>query len=119
NPGACNDTFGTRTPAASDTVMPAGNVGTAYNHAVSGLAQGTTYYVCAIAQNSVGTAFGNVFSFTTPSPPAVTTTSAAVANNSATLNGFANPDRDATTGSFRYDTANPGTCNDTFGPRLP
>ena len=33
----------------------------------------TTYYFCAIASNAVGTTFGAVLSFTTPTAPAVTT----------------------------------------------
>ena len=37
----------------------------------------------------------------------------------ATLNGQANPNGNATTGWFRYATANPGACNDTFGTRVP
>jgi hypothetical protein len=35
------------------------------------------------------------------------------------MNGSANPNRDATTGWFRYSTTNPGTCDDTFGTRVP
>ncbi|MBN2193030.1 MAG: hypothetical protein JW751_09460 [Polyangiaceae bacterium] len=35
------------------------------------------------------------------------------------LNGSANPFGNATTGWFRYGRANPGTCNGTFGTRLP
>ncbi len=37
----------------------------------------------------------------------------------ATLNGSANPSSSSTTGWFRYSTTNPGTCNDTFGTRVP
>jgi len=36
-----------------------------------------------------------------------------------TLNGSANPNGASTTGWFRYSTTNPGTCNDTFGTRVP
>src|SRR5262249_21353149 len=39
--------------------------------------------------------------------------------DSAQLNGSANPNGDATTAWFRYDTMDPGTCNDTFGTRSP
>ena len=55
----------------------------------SGLSPGTTYYVCAIAQNAIGTSFGAVLSFTTlPSVPAVSTNSATLLTGAtAQLNG--------------------------------
>ena len=40
-------------------------------------------------------------------------------DGSAILTGAANPRGSATTVWFRYDTASPGTCNDTFGTRAP
>ena len=36
-----------------------------------------------------------------------------------TFNGSANPGGASTTGFFRYSTSNPGTCNNTFGTRVP
>jgi MYXO-CTERM domain-containing protein len=120
SPGTCNDTFGTRAPLTGGSALGSGTSAVAYSQALTGLAQGTTYYYCAIAQNSVGTAFGAVLSFSTTAPPAVTTTAAtSVADVGATLNGAANPSQLATTGWFRYATTNPGTCNDTFGTRAP
>jgi hypothetical protein len=58
---------------------------------------------------------------TAPEVAPTVTTSAATGTTSsgATLNGSANPNGSAATGWFRYDTANPGTCNDTFGTRAP
>jgi hypothetical protein len=76
SPGTCNDTFGTRAPAASGTSLGAGSAAVPYSQAVTGLAAGTTYYFCAIAQNTSGTRFGSVLSFTTTSAPAVTTMAA-------------------------------------------
>ncbi|MBK8252377.1 MAG: hypothetical protein IPK82_06875 [Polyangiaceae bacterium] len=120
NPGTCNDTFGTRAPVSGGTALGNGTAAVAYSQSITGLVQGTTYYYCAIASNSAGTAFGTVMSFTTLSAPTVTTTAATtVASTSATLNGSANPKGDAATGWFRYATTNPGTCNDTFGTRAP
>jgi MYXO-CTERM domain-containing protein len=120
NPGTCNDTFGTRVPAAGGTALGAGGAPVPYAQAITGLAAGTTYYFCAIADNGVGTAFGAVLSFTTPSLPTVTTSAATlVTASTATLNGSANPSLSATTGWFRYDTTNPGTCDDVFGTRAP
>jgi MYXO-CTERM domain-containing protein len=121
NPGTCNDTFGTRAPTTGGTALGAGAAPVAYTRAVSGLSPGTTYYVCAIAQNAIGTSVGAVLSFTTlPSVPVVTTNSATLLTGaSAQLNGTANPGGGATTGWFRYATTSPGTCNDTFGTRAP
>lgn len=52
--------------------------------------------------------------------PTVTTSAAtSIGENSATLNGSANPNGQTTTGWFRYSTTNPGSCNDTFGTRAP
>ncbi len=60
------------------------------------------------------------FTPTTSTPPTVTTTLASsVKKFSATLNGQANPNGKVTTGWFRYSTVSPGTCNDTFGTKLP
>ena len=120
SPGTCNDTFGTRAPATGGSSLGAGTTATSFSQAVTGLSQGTTYYFCAIASNSVGTSFGSVVSFTTPSAPTASTSLAtSVTDTSATLNGSANPNRASTTGWFRYSTSSPGTCNDTFGTRAP
>ncbi len=48
-----------------------------------------------------------------------TTAASSVAADSAVLNGTANPTGLSTTGWFRYDTTDPGTCSDTFGTRAP
>ncbi|HUL59112.1 MAG TPA: hypothetical protein VLU43_07555 [Anaeromyxobacteraceae bacterium] len=120
SPGTCNDTFGTRAPASGGSALGAGVSTVAYTQGVVGLSAGTTYYYCAIAQNSVGTAFGTVLTFVTPLLPAVATAAAtAVSSSTATFNGSANPNGVATTGYFRYATVNPGTCDDTFGSRAP
>ncbi|HRI05200.1 MAG TPA: FG-GAP-like repeat-containing protein, partial [Pyrinomonadaceae bacterium] len=120
SPGTCNDTFGTRAPATGGTALGSGTSAVAFNQAITGLTGATTYFYCAIAQNSIGTGFGAVLSFSTPDAPTVTTNAAtSVTSTSATLNAAANPNSDATTGWFRYSTTDPGTCNDTFGTRAP
>ena len=121
SPGTCNDTFGTRAPALTGgTALGAANGSVSFTQAITGLTPGVTYHVCAIAESSVGKAWGSVVSFTTPIPPEVITTAAtSVANTSVTLNGAANPNRASTTGWFRYSATNPVTCNDTFGSRAP
>ena len=120
SPGTCNDSFGTRAPASGGTALGAGTAAVAYAQAVTGLNPGTSYFVCAIAANSVGTGLGTLLSFTTPLPPTATTVAASsITNTSATLNGAANPNGATTTGWFRYSTTNPGACNDSFGTRAP
>ena len=64
NPGSCNDTFGTRSPSTGGTVLGSGTAAVAYSRALTGLTAAGTYYVCAIASNSLGTRFGTVGSFT-------------------------------------------------------
>jgi len=52
--------------------------------------------------------------------PTVTTTAATgITATGATLNGTGNPNGFASTGWFRYSNTTPGTCNDTFGTRVP
>jgi MYXO-CTERM domain-containing protein len=120
HPGSCNDTFGIRAPQSGGTAVGSGNTATGFNQSLSSLQPGTTYYFCALAQNSAGTASGAVLSFTTPAAPAVTTTAATgVGSSGATLNGTGTPNGAATTGWFRYATTHPGSCNDVFGTRAP
>ncbi len=58
--------------------------------------------------------------YSPPAMPTVTThTATGVTSTQATLNGSATPFGAGTNGWFRYDTVNPGTCNDTFGTRAP
>ncbi len=123
NPGACNDSFGIRVPSSGGTDLGAGTSFNSYANSITGLSPGTIYYYCAIASSLGGTGFGNVVSFTTPaiqSPPSVTTNGAAsTTDSSVLLNGSANPNGLTSTGWFRYSTANPGSCNDSFGTRSP
>lgn len=54
-------------------------------------------------------------------PTVIMTTTAAttVTSSSAMLNGIGNPNGTTAFGFFRYGTADPGVCNDTFGSRAP
>ena len=78
NPGTCNDTL--RHARSGDRRHRAGrrhDRGGRTRSALTGLRPGTTYYYCAIAQNSLGTALRRGrCSFTTPAPPTVTTPAA-------------------------------------------
>ena len=86
---------------------------------ISGLAENTTYYFQAYGQNTQGTSFGSMLSFTTTSsgggggggggptlfPPAVTTTAAAsITKDSAVLNGTFDSKGYSTDVWFEYDT---------------
>ncbi len=120
SPGTANDTFGTRAPASGGSAVAAGSSAVAVSQSIAGLTPGTTYFYCAIAQNSVGTGFGALQTFTTPGPPvAVTLTASGLTSGSATLNGTGNPNGAGATGWFRYSTVNPGVASDTFGLRAP
>jgi YHS domain-containing protein len=120
NPGVCNDAFGTRVPATGGTAIPFGNSPVVFSQAVTGLTTGTTYYVCAIAQNSVGLSYGSVLTITTPGlPTAATVAASVITSTGATLNGTGNPNRADATGYFRYATTDPGACDDAFGTRFP
>jgi hypothetical protein len=67
---------------------------------------------CVLVCGVAATAFASEPSVTTSAATSVTATG-------ATLNGSANPGDESTTGWFRYDTSDPGSCNDSFGTRAP
>lgn len=119
SPGTCNNTFGT---ATGGTSLGLGTSAVGYSSSLTGLTASTTYYFCAVAQNTNSLAYGSVkpFSTSAPPPPSVTTSAAtSITTTSATLNASANPQGAQATGWFRYSTTNPGACNDTFGTRAP
>jgi phosphodiesterase/alkaline phosphatase D-like protein len=74
---------------------------------VTGLLQATTYYYQAIGDNSQGTTYGSIRSFTTQAGAPVATTIAAtnVANTTATINGRINPGGAATVAKFCWGTS--------------
>ncbi len=86
SPGTCNDTFGTRAPAAGGTALGSGSAGVAFNQANSSLTAGTVYFYCAIANNSGGTAFGAVQQFTTLATFTLTVTKSGTGNGTITSN---------------------------------
>ena len=64
---------------------------------ITGLQEGTTYYVKAYATNGAGTVYGELLTLTTKTKPIVTTSSVTnVSNNSATCGGSVTSDGDAT-----------------------
>jgi hypothetical protein len=87
NPGSCNDSFGTITATSS---VGSGTTSVAYNRLVTGLAENTVYYYCAIASNSGGTSYGVVGNFLTPPASAPSAPTSVVATNvSGTENSIA------------------------------
>lgn len=94
---------GTSTAAASQA-QSSGTSTNAISAAISGLANGTTYYFRARADNGLdGQQFGTIQSFTTAGAPTATTKVATnVTTTSATLNATVNANGDSTTVSFIY-----------------
>ncbi len=108
NPGTCNTTFGTRAPASGGSSLGSGTSGVGYAQGISGLAAGTTYYVCAIAQNSVGTTTGSVQSFTTtPAAPSAPTGLDAT-NVSGTQNDLTWTDASSNEDGFKVERSTNG-----------
>ena len=72
-----------------------------------GLSQATTYYYQAIGDNSQGTAYGSIKSFTTlaGAPIATTVAATSVLGTTATLNGRVNSGGASTTVKFCYGTS--------------
>jgi len=120
NPGPCNDAFGTRVPVSGASNVGSGTSASSYSQSATGLSPGTTYFFCAIGQNSEGTTFGAVQSFATPAVPVVTTSPETLLTpTTVTLNGAATPNGSSAVGYFRYSATNPGVCDDVFGIRAP
>jgi hypothetical protein len=120
-PAGCDDAFGARVPATGGEPLGSGAGAVTFAVALSGLDPGRTYYACAVAANGLGQGFGEVVTFRTgATAPSVTTLAATdVTGAGATLEGEATPHGVDTTGWFRVGDADPGTCDDTFGARVP
>ncbi len=122
DPGTCDDAYGTRLPATGGTDLGAGGAPVAFTETLTALSPGTTYWFCALAANSLGTAAGAPVRFTAgATPPTVATQPpTSVAATSATLEGTADAQGVVAGGWFRLSTMPPaGTCDDAFGDRLP
>jgi uncharacterized protein (TIGR02145 family) len=74
---------------------------------ISGLTAGTTYHFRVKASNSLGTSFGNDFTFTTLGqiPSVMTLSSSDISISSAILNGFVNANYLSTIVTFEYGTS--------------
>src|SRR5262249_13324070 len=81
---------------------------------IDGLAQGATYHFQLVASNSAGLSLGGDLTFTTPTPPIVTTLPATgVTPASVTLNAAVNPNGAITAAYFQYGLT---TNYDNVGP---
>jgi len=100
--------YGTSTSYGSTTPSADAGSGTADTPAsanLTGLTSSTTYHYRVVAVSSVGTTDGADQTFTTTTPPAVTTGSASrITHSSAGITGVVNPEGQATTYYFRYGT---------------
>ncbi len=83
--GVCWSTSPNPTIVNSNTVD--GNGKGSFNSSISGLANGTKYYVRAYATNSIGTSYGNEVNFTTLSPPTLTTTAISLLTSVSATSG--------------------------------
>ena len=110
-------------PTLANSFVSGGNGLGIFNGLMTGLTQGTTYYVRAYATNTTGTAYGKQLVFTTNAIPlaSVTTTAASsVAYTSATVGGNVTNDGGTPVtarGVCWAVTSNPTTANsvDTLG----
>ncbi len=106
----CGFRYSTSPMFGSYETLTCQSVSSNFAYSLNGLNAGTTYYVKAYATNSIGTAFGEVQSFTTESylAPAVTTLAASgITVASATLNGtvVSNGGAEITERGFVYSTS--------------
>jgi hypothetical protein len=100
--------YGTTTSYGAKTTPSdagAGSSDQAVSANLTGLQSGTTYHYQLVTVSSAGTTAGADQTFTTTTPPTVTTGAASKATrSSATLTGTVNPQGQATTYYFRYGT---------------
>jgi hypothetical protein len=86
--GVCWNTTGTPTTSDNKTTEGPADVAGFFTSSISGLIEGTTYYVRAYATNTQGTVYGNEVSFSTIIPPIVTTQAVSdLTSTTATGNG--------------------------------
>ena len=112
NPNGADTTYhfeyGTTASYGSNTPSTSAGAGTAdvpVSADLTGLTSSTTYHYRLVAVSSAGTTLGADQTFTTTTPPAVTTgNTTKVTRSSARLNGTVNPEGQATTYYFRYGT---------------
>ena len=102
----CTLTPSSPTNASTGTPLTGSSAITLSPLSISGLIAGTTYFWQTVTTSEWATTYGSVNSFTTLSPPAVTTTPAAnVLATTATLKGLVDPKNSTSSTSFCYGTS--------------
>jgi hypothetical protein len=100
--------YGTSNAYGSNTASTdagGGGAGVPVSTSLTGLASSTTYHYRLVGMSSAGTTYGSDQTFTTTTPPLVTTGAASnVTRSSAVVSGTVNPRGQATTYYFRYGT---------------
>ncbi len=112
--GVCWSTSPNPTTANSKTTNGSGTG--SFTSAITGLSPGTAYYIKAYATNSVGTAYGNEITITTPASIPVIATTSITSVTSTTLTGGGNIISDGganvtSRGVCWSTTPNPTTAN--------
>ena len=75
-------------PETTGTKLQIGSGTGTFSTSLTGLSAGTTYYIKAYATNSIGTSYDSEVTFTTLTPPSITTTAiSAITENSAESGG--------------------------------
>jgi hypothetical protein len=113
NPNGSDTTYyfqyGTTTSYGSNSAPASAGSGTSDESVsanLTGLASSTTYHYRLVAVSSAGTTNGADLTFTTTTPPVVTTgTPSSISRSSAALTGTVDPKGQSTTYYFRYGTS--------------
>ena len=84
--GVCYSTS-TNPTITNGTVVSSGSGTGSFTTNITGLIQGTTYYLRAFATNTSGTSYGNQVQFTTLTLPSITTTSASNVTSTTVFTG--------------------------------
>ena len=122
NPGTCNDTFGTRAPATGGTDLGAGNASVAVLAGRSpACSPGDDLLLLRdrVERGGHRVRLGALVHRRRRRRRSTTLAATPVTVDDRDAQRLGEPQRLATTGWFRYATTEPGTCNDTFGTRVP
>src|SRR3990167_7045895 len=112
------DSLNATSCTSGDFTVPGGSVNGRTSDVIEPAVGSTKPYTITCKDGS-DTDLDSVVTVAAPPPTVTTQVQSNVTQTGATLNGTANPNGTATTGWFRYRTSSPGSCNDSFGTRVP
>src|SRR3989344_3706569 len=112
------DSLNATSCTSGDFTVPGGSVNGRTSDVIEP-AVGSTKPYTITCTNGSDTDLDSVVTVAAPPPTVTTQVQSNVTQTGATLNGTANPNGTATTGWFRYRTSSTGSCNDSFGTRVP